>query len=130
MTVEANPAGVPERGAQLTLAGPADKHDPQRLPLRGDLAHIRLAGKWFVPHYAVPMERVLETDAALRKAGREDGEAICTLLAGERFCVLDLSGGWAWGQVGDDGLVGYVPVNALAEPSIEAPVETPVEAGQ
>jgi hypothetical protein len=27
--------------------------------------------------------------------------------------VLDIAGGWAWGQVGDAGLVGYLPMAAL-----------------
>jgi hypothetical protein len=36
--------------------------------------------------------------------------------AGTVFNVLDMAGNWAWGQVGVDGLVGYVPLAALAEP--------------
>ena len=41
-----------------------------------------------------------------------DAEALETLAAGALFDVLDMSGGWAWGQFGDDGPVGYI---ALAE---------------
>lgn len=119
LTVEANPSGVPVPGGQLSLAGPTDKGDPRRLPVRGDLAHIRLAGRWFVPHYAVPMERLLAQGAVLRAAGREEGDEIATLDAGTRFAVLDMAGGWAWGQViedaGEDGLVGYLPLSVLAD---------------
>ncbi|MBP6364414.1 MAG: hypothetical protein KA329_12950, partial [Novosphingobium sp.] len=44
---------------QLSLSGPAEKLDAAHWPVRGDLAHIRLAGRCFVPHYAVPMERTI-----------------------------------------------------------------------
>ena len=84
-----------------------------RWPARGDLAHIRLAGKVFVPHYAVPMPYVVEIPAPLRTAARDDAEVRDELRPGAAFNVLDLAGKWAWGQVGEDGCVGYVPVAAL-----------------
>ncbi|MBW8783128.1 MAG: SH3 domain-containing protein [Novosphingobium sp.] len=93
--------------------------DPRHTPVRGDLAHIRLAGRYFVPHYAAPMERRIGAGgAALLVAGRDGAEALATLAPGSRFAVLDLAGGWAWGQVtgsaaGDDGFVGYVAVDRL-----------------
>lgn len=99
---------------QLSLAGPAEKLDAAHWPVRGDLAHIRLAGRCFVPHYAVPMERrVAAGGASLLAAGKPDAELREVLAAGTLFNVLDLTGGWAWGQVGDDGFVGYLPVEAL-----------------
>ena len=56
--------------------------------------------------------RVTAPGAALcRKAER--GEAVQHLQAGESFDVLDISGGWCWGQVSAGGLVGYVPHAAL-----------------
>ena len=83
--------------------------------MRGDLAHIRLAGRVFVPHYAVPMpHRVNDGGATLRNAGRAAGDAMAELAAGTEFNVLDIAGGWAWGQVGDDGLVGYLPLDVLS----------------
>jgi hypothetical protein len=33
------------------------------------------------------------------------------------FNVLDIAGNWAWGQVGEEGLVGYVATDALARPA-------------
>ncbi|MEZ5734825.1 MAG: hypothetical protein R3E09_03310 [Novosphingobium sp.] len=27
--------------------------------------------------------------------------------------MLDITGGWAWGQYGEDGPVGYVPMSNL-----------------
>ena len=98
----------------LTLSGPAEKLDVAHWPVRGDLAHISLAGRCFVPHYAVPMPHVLSAGAALRKTSGEAGEAMVTLAAGAGFDVLDIAGGWCWGQVQASGLVGYLPQDALA----------------
>lgn len=107
-------AGIPT--GQLALSGPAEKLDAAHWPVRGDLAHIRLAGRCFVPHYAVPMERTLVTKGAnllaLNDAAAEVREA---LGGGTKFNVLDITGDWAWGQVGEDGFVGYLPVAALEE---------------
>lgn len=99
---------------QLSLAGPSVKLDAAHWPVRGDLAHIRLAGKVFVPHYAVPMERkVAAAGAELRALNKADAELREVLVGGTVFNVLDVTGGWAWGQVGEDGFVGYLPVDAL-----------------
>ncbi len=84
------------------------------LPLRGDLAHIGLAGKYFVPHYAVPQPRsVMPGGAALLAAPAEGAQELCTLLEGDSFEVLDVTGGWAWGCLGLGGPVGYVRVDRL-----------------
>ena len=99
---------------QLMLSGPSQKLDAAHWPVRGDLAHIRLAGRVFVPHYAVPMpHRVNDRGATLRSAGRPEAEGMDDVPAGALFNVLDIAGGWAWGQLGDDGLVGYLPLDAL-----------------
>jgi len=98
---------------QLTLTGPSEKLDDAHWPARGDLAHIRLAGKVFVPHYAEPMAFVLDVDATLLNAPRDDALVRDDLRAGMPFNVLDIAGTWAWGQVGEDGFVGYVPMAAL-----------------
>ena len=99
---------------QLCLSVPAEKLDAAHWPVRGDLAHIRLAGRCFVPHYAVPMERTIVAAGAnllaLNDAAAEVREA---LNGGTLFNVLDMTGGWAWGQVGEDGFVGYLPLTAL-----------------
>lgn len=108
LTASAIPAG------QYGLNGPAEKLDAAHWPVRGDLAHIRLAGRCFVPHYAVPMPRkVVAGGASLLAANRADAEVREDLAAGTVFNVLDVTGGWAWGQVGEDGFVGYLPVEAL-----------------
>jgi hypothetical protein len=95
------------------LSGPSEKLDDAHWPARGDLAHIRLAGNVFVPHYAVPIPYVVEREAAVSSAPREDAPLRETLPAGAAFDVLDIAGAWAWGQAGEDGCVGYLPVAAL-----------------
>ncbi len=110
LTAAAIPTG------QLSLSGPAEKLDEAHWPVRGDLAHIRLAGRCFVPHYAVPMEQqVVAGGARLLAKNSQDSELRQELDGGTLFNVLDVTGGWAWGQVGDDGFVGYLPVDALEE---------------
>lgn len=98
---------------ELSLAGPVTRTDSATLPVRGDLAHIKLAGRYFVPHYAVPMPHaVTAAGATLRAAPDAAADALAALDPGTAFAVLDIAGSWAWGQVGENGLVGYV---ALAE---------------
>ncbi|WP_448996716.1 SH3 domain-containing protein [Novosphingobium sp.] len=98
---------------QLQLSRPADRSDKPHLPVRGDLAHIGLAGKYFVPHYAVPMAHGVKADTALRAAGKPEGQELRAIAAGEVFDVLDIAGGWAWGQAKTDQLVGYVEFSQL-----------------
>lgn len=108
LTVTAIPEG------QYGLSGPAEKLDAAHWPVRGDLAHIRLAGRCFVPHYAVPMARmVVAAGANLLDSNKADAAVREALAGGALFNVLDVTGGWAWGQVGEDGFVGYLPVEAL-----------------
>ena len=108
LTVTAIPEG------QFGLSGPAEKLDDAHWPVRGDLAHIRLAGRCFVPHYAVPMPRqIVAQGANLLSGNRADAEVREQLAGGTLFNLLDVTGGWAWGQVGEDGFVGYLPVEAL-----------------
>jgi hypothetical protein len=103
---------------QLALTGPGVTAEAGHLPVRGDLAHIKLAGRYFVPHYAVPMPHRVIAGSKLRRAGQPDAELICALPAGARFDVLDIAGDWTWGQFGEDGPVGYVP---LADLEVLAP---------
>lgn len=95
------------------LAGPSARQ-PAGVPLRGDLAHIGLAGQVFVPHYAVPQPRsVLPGGAPLLTSTAPDAEEICTLMEGDSFEVLDLVGQFAWGCLGLAGPSGYVPIDRL-----------------
>lgn len=91
--------------------------DPRHTPVRGDLADIRLAGSYFVPHYAVPMPRLIGAEgAALVAAARLDAEVLEQLGQTATFDVLDIAGDWAWGQAnGESGPVGYVALDRLAD---------------
>ena len=98
----------------LALTGPSVQAEEGHLPVRGDLAHIKLAGRYFVPHYAVPVPYTVNAPGAmLRAASGTDGEAICALAQGTLFNVLDIAGEWAWGQEGEDGPVGYVALSEI-----------------
>lgn len=98
----------------LSLSGPSVTAEPGHLPVRGDLAHIKLAGRYFVPHYAVPMPHLVNAAGAiLYKSNKTDADAVGDLAGGAQFDVLDIAGDWAWGQHGEDGPVGYVLLAAL-----------------
>ncbi|WP_271077106.1 SH3 domain-containing protein [Aurantiacibacter sp. MUD61] len=98
----------------FTLSGAVARPDPRSVPLRGDLAHIALAGKHFVPHYAVPQPRaVMPGGASLRAAADDDAEEICVLMEGDSFEVLDVAGQWAWGCLSVEGPVGYIRSDLL-----------------
>ena len=94
------------------LAGPVPR-PAAGLPLRGDVAHIGLAGRYFVPHYAVPQPRVVMPGGAELHASPGSAEVLCTLLEGETFGVLDVTGTWAWGSMSLAGPAGYVHIDRL-----------------
>lgn len=99
---------------QLALTGPGPRTEDGQFPVRGDLAHVRLAGRYFVPHYAAPMpHRVGQAGTVLRAAPADDGDELCLLEMGSTFDVLDIAGGWCWGELGEGGPVGYVERAAL-----------------
>jgi hypothetical protein len=109
-------AEVPQ--GPFTLSGPAGKPDPRCVPLRGELAHIGLAGRYFVPHYVVPQPKVIgDCGANLRAAPSEEAEIVYDLSPLQAFELLDVEGGWAWGCLGLGGPVGYVRVAELEDPS-------------
>ncbi|MEO6152210.1 MAG: hypothetical protein ABIT09_07350 [Croceibacterium sp.] len=109
--VPLNDETVPQ--GPFALAGPMPRPAPG-LPLRGDVAHIGLAGKYFVPHYAVPQPRaVMPGGAELRVTPAEDAEVLCTLMEGDSFGVLDVTGSYAWGSLSLAGPTGYVHLDRL-----------------
>jgi cell wall-associated NlpC family hydrolase len=100
---------------QFVLTGPVTDYDPRVTPIRGDLADIALAGRFFAPHYVAPqIHRVTNGGAMLRKAGSSDAEAVSQLLPGEAFALLDTTGEWAWGYGVHDGYCGYVRLGEIA----------------
>jgi hypothetical protein len=106
-----------ECGGSFLLSGPVPRPEANRVPLRGDLAHIGLAGRYFVPHYAVPQPWLVGPGGAPLLAAPEAGaETLHPLAAGDTFDVLEISGAWAWGCVSLEGPVGYVALDRLAKP--------------
>ena len=102
----------------LGLKGPVEKPAPGSLPLRGDLAHIALAGTHLAAHYVIPQVRAVGDDGAgLRLAPRADSEVFAPLAPASRFELLDVAGEWAWGCPGPAGPAGWCRVSELAPPS-------------
>ena len=98
----------------FALSGTAPRPDPRTVPLRGDLAHIGLAGKHFVPHYAVPQPRAVLPGGAPLLADPQDGaEELCVLMEGDSFEVLDITRDYAWGCLSLNGPVGYIHLDRL-----------------
>ncbi len=114
--------------SSFALNGPSKELDPRINAMRGDLADIALVGKRFAPHYAAPVEMVCVPKSATI-FDKPSGAPSSELLAGERFMLLDVSGGWAWGFSAHDHYVGYLPSDQLAPPSDpvrQAPSDDPV----
>jgi cell wall-associated NlpC family hydrolase len=94
-------------------------HDPRLTPARADLAARYLEGKVEAARFVDGEEfEVSEAIAPLRKAPAADAEQMTQALKGERVTIYDRNGeGWAWGQLVDDGYVGWIPDGALAKPA-------------
>lgn len=98
----------------LRLAGPVARPAPGTLPLRGDLAHVALAGHYLAAHYVIPVARTVgESGAPMHLAGRSDSDLVTDIPAGTAIEVLDIAGEWAWACLGPEGPSGYVPIAAL-----------------
>ncbi|QIQ86838.1 hypothetical protein [Erythrobacter sp.] len=107
-------AGYAVPGGVLGLTGPVERPAPGTLPLRGDLAHIALAGQHLAAHYVIPEARTLGPDGAeLRLLPREDSEVLHRLDPGTPFEVLDIAGDWVWGCLGPEGPSGYCRIGDL-----------------
>jgi hypothetical protein len=103
------PAGV------LGLKGPVEKPAPGTLPLRGDLAHMALAGVHLAAHYVIPhVHAVGAAGAGLRLNPRADAEVFAELAAESRFELLDVAGEWVWGCPGPHGPSGWCRASELA----------------
>ncbi len=93
--------------------------DPRLTPARGDIAAKHLQGRVEAARFvAGETFEVIETLAPLRDRPTGDATLLTQALAGERVTIYDRTEeGWAWGQLDDDGYVGWLPDAALAPPS-------------
>lgn len=111
--VQASKYPVPD--GVLGLKGPVKKPAPGTLPLRGDLAHIALAGTHLAAHYVIPhLSAIGDTDTRLHLTPRDDSEISRTLTAGTPVEVLDVAGDWVWICLGPQGPSGYCKAVSLA----------------
>ena len=100
----------------LGLTGPVAWPDKGTLPLRRDLAHIALASRFLVAHYAIPsIMHIGDTPSALLRSTNGDEDVLLTLEPGAPFEALDVTNTWVWGCVGPDGPSGYVKRSAFAQ---------------
>ncbi|AKM06499.1 hypothetical protein [Pelagerythrobacter marensis] len=100
----------------IGLKGPVARPAPGTLPLRGDLAHIALAGRYLAAHYVVPQSRTIGTQgAALHLAPGEDSPALAQLEAGTDVEALDYAGDWCWASCGPEGPSGYLRIERLTQ---------------
>ena len=93
--------------------------DPRLTPARPDLAAKHLEGKVQAARFVTGEEfEIAEPIAPVRQAPRSDASLLTQALKGERVTVYERNGeGFAWGQLGGDGYVGWLPDTALAKPS-------------
>jgi hypothetical protein len=89
--------------------------DPRVTPARGDLAAKELEGKVAAARYvAGKLCEVVDPQTPLRIAPAPDAPLATEALKGERVSIYDSNEeGWAWGQLVQDGYVGWLPANAL-----------------
>lgn len=93
--------------------------DPRLTPARPDLAARYLEGKVTAERFVDgEIFEVSESVAPLRRSPSPDAELMTQALKGERVTIYDRdSEGFAWGQLNDDGYVGWVPDAALTRPA-------------
>jgi hypothetical protein len=94
-------------------------HDIRLTPARGDLAAKYLEGKVQADRFVTGEEfEVSAPVAPVREQPSSNAMLMTEALRGERATIYDRNGeGWAWGQLGDDGYVGWLPDAALARPA-------------
>jgi hypothetical protein len=103
----------------IGLTGPVATPQPGTLPLRGDLAHMALAGQHLAAHYVIPAPRTVSSAGAhLLLQADQASEVVRKLPAHTEIEALDYAGDWCWAALGPDGPSGYVLISAL-EPEAE-----------
>jgi cell wall-associated NlpC family hydrolase len=92
--------------------------DPRITPARPDLAAKFLEGKVTAARFVEGEEReVIDAQAPVRAEPAPDAPLVTEALMGERVTIYEFNDeGWAWGQLADDGYVGWLPSNALLAP--------------
>lgn len=94
-------------------------HDSRLTPARGDLAAKYLEGKVQADRFVTGQEfEVVAPIAPVHEQPSSNAMLMTEALRGERVTIYDRNGeGWAWGQLGGDGYVGWLPDAALMKPT-------------
>src|SRR5262249_21983256 len=89
--------------------------DPRLTPARPEVAAKYLEGKVKAARFVEgEVFEVSQGIAPVRRAPASDAEQLTQALKGERVTIYDRNGeGFAWGQLGSDGYVGWLPDGAL-----------------
>ncbi|HKH01026.1 MAG TPA: SH3 domain-containing protein, partial [Bradyrhizobium sp.] len=90
--------------------------DPRLTPARPDLAAKHLEGKVKAARFVEGQEfEISDAIAPMRERRSSDAVLLTQALKGERVTIYDRDGeGFAWGQLNNDGYVGWLPDRALA----------------
>ncbi len=105
----------PVPSGPLSLAGPVEKPRPGTLPLRGDLAHVALAGTHLAAHYVIPQPGTIGANGAdVFENTRADSPIVTHFDPGTEIEVLDVAGHWIWGCLGPEGPSGYIKADCLS----------------
>jgi cell wall-associated NlpC family hydrolase len=96
-------------------AEPALPLDRRRNAFRADLADAALRGHVDAAAFVVGQHcQVLRSAVSMRAAPNPTAMLDNEALFGETITIFEDKDGWAWGQLGRDGYVGYVPSDALS----------------
>jgi cell wall-associated NlpC family hydrolase len=92
--------------------------EPRVTPARSDLAAKYLEGKVKAARFVTGEEfEIIDAIAPLRRDPTFDAALETQALKGERVTIYDRpSEGWAWGQLNNDGYVGWLPERAIGKP--------------
>lgn len=94
--------------------------DPRLHAYRPDLAAAELEGRVEAKRFVTGKpRRVAAASTPVHAQPSPDSEMTSEALFGETVTVFEESGGWAWGQLVDDGYVGYLPASMLDQTLIE-----------
>ena len=97
------------------------KLDPRLNAYRDDLADARLKGLVEAARFVEGVtRRVIATTAPVRRQPSPDAALDTEALYGETVTLFEEVEGWAWGQLANDGYVGWLPGAALGEPGMAA----------
>jgi cell wall-associated NlpC family hydrolase len=93
----------------------ATKLDPRRNVVREDLAAESLKDKVKAQRYAPgELRQIVGSIAPVRIVPRFDAPLLTQALYGELATIYEISKGWAWVQLENDGYVGYMPADNIS----------------